>query len=282
MAKLHMLADGKIASTFDLSDDYVRIGRTPESDLCIAHPSVSKFHGMLVRSGTDYEIHDFASANGVFVNGEHIMATLLAHGDQVRIGTVEFRYELTETPALPVKPVPPPAVTLKPAPKPVGDRPLGMRAKPPAPAPVPPAPPAAAPAPVPPPPAPPAQPVAPAPPAPAPVEPEKSKIRLKPVEAAPVPFTHKPDEQPEPAEAPVEPAAPPAKTGLLGRFFKKPTEAPPKSEAPAPPQPEEKPAPPRLGLAKPKPAEKPAAPPAEKKDEPAAPTGPKKFGLRRE
>jgi pSer/pThr/pTyr-binding forkhead associated (FHA) protein len=50
-------------------------------------------HGILVRDGDDYQLHDFKSTNGTFVNGEPIMAVKLKDGASIRLGSVELRYE---------------------------------------------------------------------------------------------------------------------------------------------------------------------------------------------
>lgn len=95
MAKLLMLAANEVALAIELNEDYMSIGRSEETDVCIQHSSLSKYHGMLVRDGDEYQIHDFASTNGTYVNGQRVMAARLKHGDHVRIGLVEFRYEST-------------------------------------------------------------------------------------------------------------------------------------------------------------------------------------------
>ena len=47
----------------------------------------------MVRDGDDYQLHDFKSTNGTFVNGEPIMAVKLKDGASIRFGSVELRYE---------------------------------------------------------------------------------------------------------------------------------------------------------------------------------------------
>jgi len=53
-----------------LTENLITIGRTPENSLCIQDTNVSRRHGILVRDGDNYQLHDFKSANGTFVNGE--------------------------------------------------------------------------------------------------------------------------------------------------------------------------------------------------------------------
>ena len=93
MPKLHILAPGALAATIELTENLITIGRTPENSICIQDTNVSRRHGILVRDGDSYQLHDFKSANGTFVNGEQIMAVKLKDGASIRFGSVELRYE---------------------------------------------------------------------------------------------------------------------------------------------------------------------------------------------
>jgi len=93
MAKLHILSDTSVAQTIDLKDDLISVGRTEQNEICIPDRSVSKRHAMLVRDGNEYQLHDFNSTNGTFVDGERIMAVKLHDGASIRLGFVELRYE---------------------------------------------------------------------------------------------------------------------------------------------------------------------------------------------
>jgi pSer/pThr/pTyr-binding forkhead associated (FHA) protein len=93
MPKLHILSPGSLAATIELTDNLITIGRTPENSICIQDTNISRRHGILVRDGDNYQLHDFKSANGTFVNGEPIMAVKLKDGASIRFGPVELRYE---------------------------------------------------------------------------------------------------------------------------------------------------------------------------------------------
>ena len=93
MPKLHILSPSEIATTIELTENLITIGRTPENSICLPDTNVSRRHGILVRDGNNYQLHDFNSANGTFVNGEHIMAVKLEDGASIRFGPVELRYE---------------------------------------------------------------------------------------------------------------------------------------------------------------------------------------------
>ncbi len=95
MPKLHILSPSSVARTIDLTDNLLTIGRTAETDICIPDHNISKRHGILVRDGDDYQLHDFKSTNGTFVDGKRIMAVKLQHGVSIRLGAVELKYEST-------------------------------------------------------------------------------------------------------------------------------------------------------------------------------------------
>jgi pSer/pThr/pTyr-binding forkhead associated (FHA) protein len=95
MPKLHILSPSSVARTIDLTDNLLTIGRTAETDICIPDHNISKRHGILVRDGDDYQLHDFKSTNGTFVDGKRIMAVKLQHGVSIRLGAVELQYEST-------------------------------------------------------------------------------------------------------------------------------------------------------------------------------------------
>jgi pSer/pThr/pTyr-binding forkhead associated (FHA) protein len=104
MPKLHILSPSSIATTIELTDKHITIGRNEDNAICIPDANVSSMHGMLVRDGDDYQLHDFKSTNGTYVNGEQIMAVKLKDGASIRLGSVELRYETglakTASPAL--------------------------------------------------------------------------------------------------------------------------------------------------------------------------------------
>jgi len=93
MPKLHILSPDPIAKTIELTSNLMTIGRTEENAICIPDGNVSKHHGILVRDGDEYQLHDFNSTNGTFVDGQRIMAVKLQNGASIRLGSVELRYE---------------------------------------------------------------------------------------------------------------------------------------------------------------------------------------------
>jgi pSer/pThr/pTyr-binding forkhead associated (FHA) protein len=74
--------------------DEVVLGRRENSDLQLADPHVSRAHAVVRKQSGAVWVEDLGSTGGTFVNGDGIVsAHVLKHGDIVRFGTVETRYE---------------------------------------------------------------------------------------------------------------------------------------------------------------------------------------------
>jgi DNA-binding SARP family transcriptional activator len=72
-----------------------RIGRLPDNDIVLDDATVSRYHAMIVDTGTSFVITDLRSANGVTVADNRIRGSAaLADGDRIRIGDHEFTFEL--------------------------------------------------------------------------------------------------------------------------------------------------------------------------------------------
>ncbi|MGE5407210.1 MAG: FHA domain-containing protein [Syntrophothermus sp.] len=82
--------DGEIV-LLAIERGWTRIGRSPNSDLCLDDPSVSRRHALIVAEpGAELRILDDRSLNGVFVNGVPIEWGVLRDGDRLTIGRFEL------------------------------------------------------------------------------------------------------------------------------------------------------------------------------------------------
>ena len=69
----------------------IQVGRLPDLQFCISHPSVSKIHAEFVSTDSALFIRDAGSTNGTFVNGKRITEdTVLGENDIVQFAQVEF------------------------------------------------------------------------------------------------------------------------------------------------------------------------------------------------
>jgi ABC-type multidrug transport system ATPase subunit len=63
------------------------VGRTPDNDLSIDHPLISKHHARFERSGSRWTVTDLGSTNGTYLNGRRVTAAMpLTIGDVVDLG----------------------------------------------------------------------------------------------------------------------------------------------------------------------------------------------------
>ncbi|MCX7885966.1 MAG: FHA domain-containing protein [Verrucomicrobiae bacterium] len=93
MPKLYVLSGVQEGKVFELTEERITIGRAMDNIIRLEDGTVSHHHAMLILDGPDYKLRDLNSTNGTRVNGMRIVETKLTHGDQLRLGSVEMRYE---------------------------------------------------------------------------------------------------------------------------------------------------------------------------------------------
>jgi len=94
-ARLEAL-DGDLDPQPHLLEALTFIGRTPENQIRIYKPAVSRRHAQITETEAGWLLRDLSSENGTYVNGQRITERLLAEGDRVQFGT--SRYVLRITP----------------------------------------------------------------------------------------------------------------------------------------------------------------------------------------
>ncbi len=81
-----------------LIQDRVRIGRYPNNDIVIDHPTVSAYHAELIRRPDGrYELVDRESRNGTRINGTPVRSAILRHSDQITLGAITVHFLATST-----------------------------------------------------------------------------------------------------------------------------------------------------------------------------------------
>ena len=77
-----------------VGDTRLRMGRSTDNSVQIADNQASRLHAEVRYENGQHHIVDLGSTNGTFVNGIQIEKTYtLSHGDIIRIGATELRYE---------------------------------------------------------------------------------------------------------------------------------------------------------------------------------------------
>jgi hypothetical protein len=81
---------------FTLDRKKVSIGRGADCDIVIDCPSVSSLHSTMERVDGGYILRDRKSTNGITLNEEAMAIIDLRNNNDVKVGDVEFGYELSD------------------------------------------------------------------------------------------------------------------------------------------------------------------------------------------
>jgi pSer/pThr/pTyr-binding forkhead associated (FHA) protein len=96
MARLQVKTDGVNAKLIELRLGANRVGRHPDNDFQIEHPTISSVHCELVLQEGGVLLRDLESTNGTFVNNRSVREMKLVPGQIVRLGDVELLVESTD------------------------------------------------------------------------------------------------------------------------------------------------------------------------------------------
>jgi ABC-type multidrug transport system ATPase subunit len=94
-----LLARGPLLQTYAVNNLFaaktrVVIGRAPDCDICLAHPTVSRYHVLLERRPEGLWLRDLGSVNGVSVEGRRVAEEAVVR-DGERVGIGPFLLSLT-------------------------------------------------------------------------------------------------------------------------------------------------------------------------------------------
>ena len=96
MARLLIRTAGLENQTLELRLGVNRVGRDPENDFPIIHPTVSTTHCEMEVSADGVLLRDCGSTNGTFINGDPVTEARLMPGQTVNLGDVELFVENTD------------------------------------------------------------------------------------------------------------------------------------------------------------------------------------------
>ena len=71
----------------------LKIGKAPENDVVLDHPTVSRNHLVLRRQGELFLVQDLGSTNGTFIDGAQIREGYLRAGAMLEVGDVQLRFQ---------------------------------------------------------------------------------------------------------------------------------------------------------------------------------------------
>jgi len=85
-AELKIQGGPDTGHTFQVGEQPLRLGRSPDNDLILRDPATSGHHARLERRGEHWFIVDLGSTNGTLVNGEPVQEKELKNQDEIKIG----------------------------------------------------------------------------------------------------------------------------------------------------------------------------------------------------
>lgn len=89
MARLEFIHGPMAGQTVPLVEHVTTIGSVAGNNVVLADPAVSRKHAGIRRVEGNYELADFGSTNGVYVNGHKVPKKNLITGDILRVGNSE-------------------------------------------------------------------------------------------------------------------------------------------------------------------------------------------------
>jgi hypothetical protein len=89
VARLEFIHGPMAGQTVNLTEHVTTIGSVAGNNVVLADPAVSRKHAGIRRIEGNYELADFGSTNGVYVNGHKVPKKNLDTGDVVRVGNSE-------------------------------------------------------------------------------------------------------------------------------------------------------------------------------------------------
>jgi hypothetical protein len=82
-----------------LTDSEYNLGRQRDNNIQISDLGISGYHARIFRTADGYAIEDLKSRNGTWINGGRIFHATLRHGDELRLGATDLRYEVLFEPS---------------------------------------------------------------------------------------------------------------------------------------------------------------------------------------
>ncbi len=88
-ATLLLYENGQAVGQFKISQE-LTIGRSPNNEVVLKEPRVSRRHAVIRQSGNQYMVIDNNSSNGTYVNGHTVTEQVLRSGDKLQVGSFEL------------------------------------------------------------------------------------------------------------------------------------------------------------------------------------------------
>jgi DNA-binding NtrC family response regulator len=89
---LVLLDTERAGTVYPLGGELLRIGKAPDNDVVIDHPTVSRNHLVVRRQGDRFLVQDLGSTNGTFLDGAQVREAYLRPGVLIEVGDVKLRF----------------------------------------------------------------------------------------------------------------------------------------------------------------------------------------------
>jgi pSer/pThr/pTyr-binding forkhead associated (FHA) protein len=92
MSKILVYLNNELVQERELDKERVVVGRLPDNDVSLPHPTVSGHHAMFISIRNDTFLEDLGSTNGTKVNNMKVNKYLLQDGDEIKVGRYVIKY----------------------------------------------------------------------------------------------------------------------------------------------------------------------------------------------
>ena len=96
MARIIVKERGFETRNLPITDGNITIGRSSSNSIVLKNRYASGLHCEISCKGTNCELNDLGSTNGVFVNGAKVASRILTEGDKILVGTALLIYVADE------------------------------------------------------------------------------------------------------------------------------------------------------------------------------------------
>lgn len=90
---LRVLDGPQAGRSYALASERMTLGTSPNNDICLQDPFVSRHHAEILQTPEGATIKDLQSSNGTLRDGKPVDTALLEHGATLTLGATRLRYE---------------------------------------------------------------------------------------------------------------------------------------------------------------------------------------------
>ena len=89
---LDFTAGPRVGQTVNIGAKTISIGRSPDNDIVVDDPTVSRHHARITVQDGKYQVQDLSSTSGTRVSGKDVTFAQIASGDTIKLGNTEIGF----------------------------------------------------------------------------------------------------------------------------------------------------------------------------------------------